>query len=181
MMHEPPSPDGEDRLSIRPISMEDAFGRQNDRIAYLRSLGQPWGEAVFELRDLLHGLEDEEFWDGLPPTTRTHLEGLQGRLEALRHPDAPRALDDAEEAAARRLGAEIEAIRAHWSPHGWNGMPVRAFPGPGGRPVWRPTPEDLSNALRIIRRLANRCGITWRKKRATSLPGYEHDEEVPPV
>ena len=141
-------PDWEDQLNIRPISMEEAFARQNDRIAYLRSIGSPWAEAVYELRDLLVGLEDREFWDGIPEDEREKIQNLP--LEK----------------------REIENLK--FSPEGWLTHKVRAFParGPGGTvvPVYRPTSENLSQELRIVRRLANRRGITWRTKRVSRLP-----------
>lgn len=139
-------PDGEggNQFSPRPISLEEAFGRQNDRIAYLRSVGQPWAEAVFELRDLIVGIEDEEFWDGIPAEVRAGL------------PKQPKPKQEAE--------------REKWAPGGWAAFPCRAIPGPGGRPIYLPTSEELSHARRIVLRLAARRGLTWKTKRISSLP-----------
>lgn len=133
--------------------MEEAYSRQNDRIAYLRSIGQPWAEAVYELRDMLVGLEDEEFWDGIPPHVRKDLEA--------------------------KSEDEREAIKETYSEHGWSTHRIRAFPirNAAGEvvPVYRPTPENLSTALRIVRRLATRVGITWKRKRVSRLPSYEEN------
>lgn len=139
----------EDHFNPRPISLEEAFGRQNDRLGYLRSMGLPWAEAVFQLRDLLVGLEDEEFWDGIPDSRR--------------------------KAMQKMTEAEAEKERQLWAVEGWNGYPCRAVPGPQGRPIFKPTPENLSHAYQIVMRLAARRSLTWRTKRVSSLqiPGQD--------
>lgn len=170
----------EDQLSIRPISMEEAFQRQLDRVAYLRSLNQPWAEPVFQMRDMLHGLEDQEFYDGLPPKAREEVETIEDRLATLEAIAEDTDVGPSHEQLAeiRRLELRVEAIRARYAPEGWLGMPMRAFRGPGGKPIYRPTPDDLSRALRIILRLADRQRITWKRKRRTSLPnGFEEEDE----
>lgn len=47
----------------KPVRIEETVIRQIDRINYLRSTGQPWGEALEVLRDMVVGLEDDEFDD----------------------------------------------------------------------------------------------------------------------
>jgi hypothetical protein len=140
-------PDGspEDQFAPRPISLEEAFSRQNDRIGYLRSTGLPWAEAVYQLRDLLVGIEDDEFWDGIPATERSRL---------------PKLTEE-----------EAERARQRWAEEGWLGYPCRAIRGPSGQPVFRPTADNLSHAYRIIMRLAARRGLSWRTKRISKLPG----------
>lgn len=141
----------EDHFAPRPISMEEAFGRQNDRIGYLRSVGLPWAEAVYQLRDLLVGIEDEEFWDGIPPEERAKL----AKLPPLE-----------QEQVAKRFAAE-----------GWSGYPCRAVQvaveQPDGSTKWvthyTPTPENLSHAYRIVMRLAARRGLSWRTRRVSRL------------
>lgn len=136
---------GTDQFNPRPISLEEAFGRQNDRIGYLRSMGLPWAEAVFQLRDLLVGIEDDEFWDGIPQPIRASLPKLTKKKQ--------------------------EETRQKWSVEGWNGYPCRAYPSPHG-PIYRPTAEQLSHAYQIVMRLANRKGLTWKKRRISGLnPG----------
>ena len=54
----------------RPITIEDNVLNQIDRIGYLRSIGEDWKEPVFHLRDIIVGLEDEEFFDGIPMNFR---------------------------------------------------------------------------------------------------------------
>lgn len=133
---------GTDQFNPRPISLEEAFGRQNDRIGYLRSMGLPWAEAVFQLRDLLVGIEDDEFWDGVPASIRKTF------------PTIPKA--------------KAMALQEKWSVEGWNGYPCRAYPGPHG-PIYRPTAEQLSHAYQIVMRLASRKGLTWKKRRISGL------------
>lgn len=134
-------------LSTRPISMIDAVRRQIDRIAYLRSVGSPWSEAVQQLRDMLVGLEDEQFWDGLPQDQRQHVADL-------------------EEKGLRR---EAHRIRAKYESQGWLGVPVRAVRGAGNRAIWRPTPENLSDQLRILMALLNRNGLLWKTRKTTRI------------
>lgn len=63
---------------LRNLSIEDVLRRQLDRVAYLRSSGLDFSEAVLMLRDLLVGVEDDEFFDGVPATVR----GTEGAREA---------------------------------------------------------------------------------------------------
>lgn len=138
---------GADQFNPRPIPVEEQFGRQNDRVGYLRSMGLPWAEAVFQLRDLLVGIEDDEFWDGIPKKVR--------------------------DALPKMTKAKAAEAQAEWAPNGWDGITFRAVPGPGGRPLYRPTADELSHAYRIIMRLASRKGLTWRTKRISGLGSIE--------
>lgn len=141
----------EQKFSPRNITMEDAIARQLDRIAFLRSTGQEWAEAVYQLRDMVVGLEDEEFWDGIPPHVRGELKKM-----------------------SRKVRSKEEE---KWAVEGWNGYPVRAFRGPGGVPVYMPTSENLSCALRIVMRLLSRQGIAWRTRRVSKLSKWKEGEE----
>lgn len=146
--------DGEDtqRLSVAPLRSIDLIQRELDRIAYLRSLGHPWGSAVETLRDLAVGLEDEEFWDGLPP-------GIRGKVKALeKDPDNRKAIHEA------------KRLREAYEHRGWNGVPIRAIPGPRGEPQWRPTAANLSDQLQIVLRLLDRHGLRWKTHRQSPLP-----------
>lgn len=127
----------------RQIGFEEAISRQLDRIAYLRSLGHPWSEAVYQLRDMVVGLEDPQFWDGVPPKERERIEGLDPDLR-----------DD-----------ELEK----WKEEGWATHSVRAFRGPRG-PSFRPTAEELSRELRIIMRLLDRRGMIRKTRKSSTLP-----------
>lgn len=147
------SPDSE-RLAGQQISMIDAVRRQIDRIGYLRSGGHPWAEAVFQLRDMLVGLEDAQFWDGVPAKDRKRLLEAQASGDKI--------------AAAR--------IEARWKKQGWLGIPVRAVPGPGGRPIWRPTPENLSDLLRCIMGLLDRRKLLWKTRAGSELPPWLQPE-----
>lgn len=139
----PPGAAGSNEFNPRPIPVEEQFGRQNDRLAYLRSMGLPWSEAVFQLRDLLVGIEDQEFWDGIPKNVREEMTKMTpGQRDA---------------AAGRHAGS------------GWDGITFRAIRGPGGKPVYRPTADELSRAYQIILRLAARKGLTWKTKRISGL------------
>lgn len=144
-------------LSPRSISMEDIIKNQVDRIGYLRSAGEPWDEAVQNLRDLVIGLEDDQFDDGIPDHVRKNLSTL--------------------------TPAEQRAERERWAPHGWNGVPIRAYRRPDGTIRWAPTAQDLSNQYRIIMALLDRRGISWRRKRVSYLaapntPPGESDEDT---
>lgn len=145
----------EQKFAPRNITMEDAIARQLDRIAFLRSTEQPWAEAVYQLRDMVVGLEDDEFWDGIPPHVRKSL------------------------TAMTEIARQVETKK--WSVEGWNGYPVRAFKGPGGQPIFVPTNENLSCALRIVMRLLARQGIAWRTRRVSKLAqwGKEPAEAEP--
>lgn len=132
-------------FKMRTLSHEDNINRQLDRIAYLRSVGAPWAEAVYQLRDMVVGLEDEEFWDGIPQAVRTSLHD---------DPDV------------------YERVAAEYAHDGWKGYPCRAIQGVDGRPIYRPTAENLSTALRIIMKLLARRGILWKRKRQTRFAPY---------
>lgn len=137
-------------LKARSISHEENINRQLDRIAYLRSAGLPWAEAVFQLRDMVVGLEDEEFWTGIPEDARDRL---------------PQAEEEREQ-VVEELGR-----------NGWESMPMRAIEAPDGRTVYRPTKAQLSRALRIIMRLLARKGILWRTKTRTRFAPFGEDLE----
>lgn len=144
-----------DELSVRPVSAEEAFSRQNDRIAYLRSYGEDWEEAVNELRDQLEGLEDPEFWDGIPPDVRASLDDMTVK--------------------------ERDEVHEKYADRGWLTMKIRAFPGRKAdgspdweNPIYKPTADQLSRRLRIVRALATRRGITWRTKRRSWI-GFESE------
>ena len=141
----------EQRFAPRNITMEDAIARQIDRIAFLRSSGQDWSEAVYQLRDMVVGLEDDEFWDGIPKDVRKELKKMDERKRE-------------------------EAVK-QWAVEGWNGYPVRAFRGPSGVPVYMPTSENLSCAYRIVMRLLSRQGIAWRTRRISKLEKLGGEEE----
>jgi len=128
----------------RTIGTEEAISRQIDRIAYLRSMGHPWSEAVYQLRDMAVGLEDEQFWDGVPPNARAKI------ME----------LDDPE--------VQKEAF-AEFAELGWSTHSVRAFNGPRG-PIFRPSAVDLSKELRIILGLLERKGMRWKTRRSSTMP-----------
>ncbi len=130
--------------------MEDAIARQLDRIAFLRSTGQEWAEAVYQLRDMVVGLEDDEFWDGIPPHVRSEMNKMPKK--------------------------QWERTQQEWAVEGWNGYPVRAFRGPGGVPVYMPTSDNLSCALRIVMRLLSRSGIAWRTRRVSKLKKWGEGE-----
>ncbi len=140
----------EQKFAPRNITMEDAIARQLDRIAFLRSTGQEWSEAVYQLRDMVVGLEDQEFWDGIPREERPRIKKLKDK--------------------------EREAEEKKFSVEGWNGYPVRAFRGPGGQPIFMPTSENLSCALRIVMRLLARQGIAWRTRRVSKLEVWGKDK-----
>lgn len=133
-----------------------AIDRQKERIAYLRSAGYEWGEAVFHLRDMLHGLEDEEFWDGIPDKVRA-------RLEAIQDPE------EKEEA--------YEMARERFAEYGWERLPMRAVQARDGRVVFKPTAEDLSRALRVVNRLVVRLGLVIEEKRRTRFAPFGQDLE----
>lgn len=141
----------ESRFAPRNITMEDAIARQLDRIAFLRSTGQEWAEAVYQLRDMVVGLEDDEFWDGIPNSERSKIKKLPEK--------------------------EREKEFKRWAVEGWNGYPVRAFRGPGGQPIYVPTSENLSCALRIVMRLLARQGIAWRTRRISKLEPWGKEKE----
>lgn len=135
-------------IAARALSMSDRVGEQVSLIAYLRSTGAPWEEAVYQLRDMIVGIEDAQFWDGVPDNLRATVE--QG---------GP---------AARRILAEC-------APYGWKTAPVRAYTighDENGEPVplLRPTPEQLSNLFRIVMALLTRRRITWRPREEAYIP-----------
>lgn len=144
-----------ERVRHRPISLEEIIREQIHDIARLRSWGYPWAEAVFTLRDLVVGLEDEQFWDGIPPSARSRLK-------------AARAAGDVE---------EVERIREAYGRYGWDSCPVRAFEAGDGSVVYRPSPEDLSALLRIILRLLARRGVNWKRKRQTRFSPWGESVE----
>jgi len=128
----------------RSIGFEEAISRQLDRIAYLRSMGHPWSEAVYQMRDMVVGLEDEQFWDGVPANARAKI----------------MLLDDPE--------VQEEAL-AEFAEQGWSTHSVRAYNGPRG-PIFRPSAVDLSKELRIILGLLDRKGMIRQTRRSSTMP-----------
>lgn len=134
----------------RTLSMEENINRQLDRISYLRSMGHPWGEAVYQLRDMIVGLEDDEFFDGIP-------EGVREDMKKMTKKQREKVLDKYKE-------------------QGWDGYPIRAYKASSGRIVYKPTSENLSAALRIVMRLLARQNIVWRSKRVSKLTEWKSGE-----
>lgn len=143
--------DGE--VKYRAITLEENLNRQIDRIAFLRSAGYEWGEAVYQLRDMVVGLEDDEFYDGIPDRVRSDLEEREADEE------------------------EWEAVRERFAEHGWESHSVDAVEGPDGRPVFMPSHADLSKALRIVMRLLARRGIVWKRKTRTRFGPFGEVEK----
>lgn len=137
-------PDSIDQATPKRIAFEDGIMRQLERIAYRRSMGLPWSEALYQLRDMLVGFEDAEFWDGIPPDKRKE-------VEAMPNPVAQREF--------AKGFAEL----------GWATHRVRAFKTPRG-PVFRPTSEQLSLELRMLMRLLDRNQMIRKTRRASRLP-----------
>lgn len=142
----PDGPDSIDRPTPKQLNLEEAIMRQLDRIAYLRSMGHPWSEALYQLRDMMVGFEDPQFWDGIPPGERKRIESL----------------NDAE--------AQKRACLA-FKEEGWATHSVRAFRGARG-PVFRPTAEELSRELRMVMRLLDRQGMIKKTRKESRLPEH---------
>ncbi len=161
----------EERIAPRNITMEEAISRQLDRIAYLRSVGLPWSEALYQIRDMVVGLEDEEFWDGVPKEKREHLEKLQEELKKLdpRNPEHwPRR---------RRLNEQIKEIREAHEEDGWETHSVefyeKTLADGSVKEVYKPSAQNLSTELRIIMRLLARAGVSWRVRRSSRLKPWD--------
>lgn len=137
-------PDAVDQATPRQIGFEDSIATQIERIAFRRTLGLPWSEGLYQLRDMLVGFEDAEFWDGVPPDKRKEIMAL---------PDPQ---------ARRRAALPFKEF-------GWDTHSVRAFKSPQG-PVFRPTSEELSRELRMLIRLIDRNGMRRKTRRASRLP-----------
>lgn len=118
----------------RQLNIEQDVMNQIDRIGYLRSIGEPWQESVFHLRDLVVGLEDEEFWDGVPKKIRATVSPEQSAIYNER-------------------GWNSLSVR----------MKVEAQPDGTTRETLDPTPAELSLMLRIMMGLFARRGVTWRR------------------
>ena len=149
-------PDSIDQDTPKRIAFEDCIMRQLERIAYRRSMNLPWAEALYQLRDMLVGMEDAEFWDGVPPDKRKEIADLP--------PEAQKR--------AMKEYAEL----------GWATHKVRAFKTPRG-PVFRPTSEQLSKELRMLMRLLDRRRMIRKTRRASRLPEAvvkPHLVEAPP-
>lgn len=127
------------------IPIEEALSRQVDRIAYLRSAGLAWGEAVLHLRDMVVGLEDEEFYDGIPDEVRAQVQDGQ---------------------------VSIEQARERYAEYGWQSCSVRAYETEDGGVVLDPSPSDLSKLYRIIQRLLARKGLVYKRKTRTRFAPY---------
>ena len=128
----------------RPITIEDNVMNQIDRIGYLRSTGQSWVEPVFHLRDLIVGLEDEEFWTGLPMNL-----------------------------GKDKLNALTPEQKQQYSERGWNTMRVQERVVKQGTRVIKfldPTPSELSLMLRIMMALMARRNMTWRRRNVDEIP-----------
>lgn len=154
-------------FSPKTLTMEQAISVQMDRIAYLRSSGLEWAEAVYQLRDMVVGLEDDQFWDGMP-------EAIRKKVKELEHPSKDEVKNLSKE-DLYKMKKRAKSFREEWSKHGWEGYPIRAYPGPDGEPIYMPTNENLSTALRIIMQLLSRQGIIWRTKRVSYLSEWKSE------
>lgn len=116
---------------------------QIDRIGFLRSTGEEWKEPVFHLRDILIGLEDEEFWDGIPMN-------LRNKRNDIKPEDLQRYKD-----------------------RSWTDVPctMRVIKDDQGRKheYLDPTPMELSRMLQILMALLARRGMTWRRKNVDEI------------
>lgn len=121
--------------NARALRIEDLVLHQIERIGYLRSLGQPWTEPVTHLRDLIVGLEDDEFWTGFP-------EGV--KKENL----SDEEIQEYELRGWNKLRIRVKTRRV--------GKVTIREPDP--------TPQELSLMVRIIMALLARQGMTWRRK-----------------
>lgn len=135
----------------RQIDFEMGLARQLDRIAFRRSNGLPWDEALYHLRDSMVGYEDEQFWDGIPPKERKRIKALA-------------------DVKARKEAAEA------WAGQGWETMHVRAY-RVGHRVIFKPTGEQMSRQLRIVLQLIDRSGMRRKVRQQSRLP----DELVQPT
>lgn len=142
---------GVDYLANQPLSMIDIVRRQQDRIAYLRSSGGDWGEAVMELRDQLVGLEDDEFWTGIDAAAAKRIKAAE---------------DAGDDDLAQKLAQEC-------APRGWLGVPIRAYQAEDGSPIYKPTNAELSTMRRILNRLLHRKGMLWKTRHKAPLPPVE--------
>lgn len=125
----------------RSITIEDNVLNQIDRIGYLRSIGEDWKEPVFHLRDLIVGLEDEEFWDGTPMNIRN------------------KTLSDDEKKEYADRGWRTIKVR----------MRIKKVDGQVIESL-DPLPEELSKMLRIILALLARRNMTWRRRNVDEIP-----------
>lgn len=121
--------------NARPLHVEDLVLHQIDRIGFLRSIGQDWAEPVAHLRDLVVGLEDDEFWTGVPEKVKK--EDLSGE-----------ELKAYEERGWNGIRIRMK-VRKVWK------VEVREP---------NPTPQELSLMLRVLMALLARQGMTWRRK-----------------
>lgn len=126
----------------RGITLEDNVLHQIDRIGYLRSIGEEWKEPVFHLRDLIVGLEDEEFWNGIPMN-------LQEKKD----------FSDEEKLVYEDRGWNTIKIRSQLIMV--NGREVESYD---------PLPQELSKMLRIILALLARRNMTWRRRNVDEIP-----------
>lgn len=128
----------------RKLNIEGKIDNQLDRIGYLRSIGEDWTEPLFHLRDLVVGLEDDEFWNGVP-------ERLEGQ-------------DLSED--------ELKEYHSR----GWNGVEidVELMEDSNGGLIEEPcpTPQQLSQMLRIIMALFARTGMSWRSTVNDEIPTH---------
>lgn len=133
----------------RKITIEQAVMHQVDRIGYLRSIGEEWAESLFHLRDLIVGMEDEEFWSGIP-------KGLIVEDEEEREEYEKRGWN----------GIPVRMKRTQIGKKEFIDEPD-------------PMPVELSQMLRIIMALLARRGMTWRRKNYDEIKGgYTTDADV---
>lgn len=127
----------------RSITIEDNVLHQIDRIGYLRSVGEDWKEPVFHLRDLIVGLEDDEFWDGIPMN-------LRKKQDKISEQDMKEYVDRGWRSIKVRMRIRLE-----------NGKEIESLD---------PLPEELSKMLRIILALLARRNMTWRRRNVDEIP-----------
>jgi hypothetical protein len=107
-------------------------------------------EPVFHLRDLIVGMEDDEFWNGIPMNLQESFK--KGNL------------------------TENEIME--YRKRGWDTIPIRIMRvKKNGKfeKVASPTAIELSEMLRIIMALLARRGITWRR---TTFDTIKNDEDA---
>ncbi len=126
----------------RNLTIEVNIQHQIDRIGFLRSVGESWQEPVYHLRDLIVGLEDAEFWDGVPAIVD------------------PESLSVSQRESYSMRGWNGVPCR------------VLVETNPDGSTIETPdpTPSELSAMFRIILAQLARRGMTWRRKISDKVP-----------
>lgn len=141
----------EERLAVKALQIMDHVHLTLNSIRECRRAGEYRGHLVDHLNQLLIGIRDDTFWDGLPEEAREKVHALEA-------------------AGDKKAMHQARKIRELYWPMGWQGVSVRAIPNADGSARFLPTSQDIDQMEEILMQLLHRKGLLWKTRLHSPLP-----------